>query len=157
EPDLDVDFVVLTVEDAAQLRQIPEVAAVLRRGIRVLLDRDGAGELLAALPPEKIPPLPGAGELRDMAYDFLYHVVWAAKKLRRRELFTAWDCWVGCLVWRLIRMMRWHARANHGADYDTWHSGRFVEQWADPRAVAGLRAAAPRYDEAHVWRSLPAA
>src|SRR5262249_61078264 len=65
--------------------------------------------------------------------------------------------WVGCLVWRLIRMMRWHARANHGADYDTWHSGRFVEQWADPRAVAGLRAAAPRYDEAHVWRSLPAA
>jgi hypothetical protein len=37
----------------------------------------------------------------------------------------------GCL----LRLLEWHARATHGWDYDTWHNGRFLEKWADPRAV----------------------
>lgn len=158
EPDLDVDFAVFSAADLEHLPENPEVQGVLRRGFRVLLDREGVGDRLASLPPERrLPELPSAAEFQGVIHDFLYHVVWAAKKRRRGELFTAWDCWVGCLVWRLVRMMRWHALATRGLEHDTWHSGRFVERWADPRAVAALREAAPRYDEAEVGRALPAA
>jgi len=44
--------------------------------------------------------------------------------------------------------------ATHGWDYDTWHEGRLLDQWADPRAVAGLREAYAQYGEADVRRAL---
>ncbi len=47
----------------------------------------------------------------------------------------------------LLRMIEWHTRATNGWDYDTWHHGRFLERWADPRAVKGLRDAYAHYDE----------
>src|SRR5207248_3241883 len=56
EPDLDVDFSIFPAEEAAQLPHNPDAAAVLRRGFRVLLDRDGTGEVLASLPPQPPPP-----------------------------------------------------------------------------------------------------
>jgi aminoglycoside 6-adenylyltransferase len=43
-------------------------------------------------------------------------------------------------------MIEWHARAIHGDDYDTWHGGRFLEEWADPRLVEALGRAFARYD-----------
>jgi aminoglycoside 6-adenylyltransferase len=56
---------------------------------------------------------------------------------------------------RLLRQtIGWHARATHGWEYDTWHDGRFLGQWADPRAVAGLCNAYAHYDEADVRRAL---
>ncbi len=41
----------------------------------------------------------------------------------------------------------------HGAA-DTWHAGRFLEQWADPRAVEGLRQAYAHYDAGEVKSAL---
>jgi aminoglycoside 6-adenylyltransferase len=38
--------------------------------------------------------------------------------------------------------------------YDTWHSGRFLEEWADPRIVARLRHAYAHYDAAEIRRAL---
>ena len=56
---------------------------------------------------------------------------------------------------RLMReMTECHARATHGPDYDTWHEGRFLDQWADPRAVAGLTNAYAHYEESDVRRAL---
>jgi aminoglycoside 6-adenylyltransferase len=51
-------------------------------------------------------------------------------------------------------MTEWHARATNCWDYDTWHGGRFLEQWADPRIVARLRDTFAHYDEDDVWRTL---
>ena len=51
-------------------------------------------------------------------------------------------------------MIECHARATQGWDYDTWHGGRFLEQWADSRAVTGLRDAYARYEEGDVRRAL---
>ena len=48
-------------------------------------------------------------------------------------------------------MIEWHARAG---GHDTWFHGRFLEKWADPRAVKEMRDAFAHYDEADIWRAL---
>jgi aminoglycoside 6-adenylyltransferase len=86
--------------------------------------------------------------------DFWYHTVWSATKLRRGELFIAKSCCANTMKRRLREMIEWHARVTHGWDYDAWHDGRFLDQWADPRAVAGLRNAYAHCDEADVRRAV---
>jgi aminoglycoside 6-adenylyltransferase len=54
----------------------------------------------------------------------------------------------------LLQMIEWHARATRGWDYDTWFRGRFLEKWADPRAVEGLRNAFAHYDTEDIGRAL---
>lgn len=54
----------------------------------------------------------------------------------------------------LRQMIEWHARATGGPSVDTWHSGHFLEEWADPRAIEGLRSAFAVYDEDDIWRAL---
>lgn len=51
-------------------------------------------------------------------------------------------------------MMEWHARAMKGLHYDTWMRGRFLEEWADPRAVEELTKAFAHYDKDDIWRAL---
>jgi aminoglycoside 6-adenylyltransferase len=153
---LDVDFNFFAPEKFRQvLRDAAAASWTRRRGTRVLLDRDGLvpplpaaeGEKPAARPPDE-------AEFLNAVHDFWYHAVWTAKKLRRGELFIAKGC-CDSYMKRLVRqMIEWHARATHGWEYDTWHDGRFLDQWADPRAVAGLQQAYAHYDPADLQRAL---
>lgn len=54
----------------------------------------------------------------------------------------------------LAQMLEWHARATRGPSHDTWMRGRFLEEWADPRAVRALPGAFAHYDPADVGRAL---
>jgi aminoglycoside 6-adenylyltransferase len=99
-------------------------------------------------------PLPTQEEFLALCHDFLYHAVWAAKKLRRGELWIAKSCADGYMKQLLLGMIEWHARSERGWDHDTWHGGRFLEQWADPGALDGLGEAFAYYDEADVRRAL---
>jgi len=128
---------------------------VARRGTRVLLDKDGIVEHLLRVTAEGPSSQPPAqDEFHDLIHDFWYHTVWTAKKLRRGELWTAHGCLDSYLRWRLLRMIEWHARATNGWEYDTWHGGRFLEQWADGRVVRDLQGAFAHYDEKDLWRGL---
>jgi aminoglycoside 6-adenylyltransferase len=121
----------------------------------VLVDKEGlaaalpdaAGEKPTGRPPEE-------AEFLEAVNDFWYQAVWATKKLRRGELFIAKSCCDSTMKRLLHQMIEWHARATHGWDHDTWHEGRFLDQWADPRAVAGLREADAHYDADDVRRAL---
>jgi aminoglycoside 6-adenylyltransferase len=53
-------------------------------------------------------------------------------------------------------MMEWHAHASRAEEVDTWMRGRFLEEWADGRAVDSLPSAFAHYDEADTWRALMA-
>jgi aminoglycoside 6-adenylyltransferase len=183
EGGLDVDFALLARKKIrllarlvrirerfpALFRRLPRTAAqqvsqgsaafsgVARRGTRVLFDKDGVVEHLlqvTAEVPSSHPPT--QDEVLNLINDFWYHAVWTAKKLRRGELWTAQGCSDSYLKWRLLRMIEWHARATNGWDYDTWHGGRFLEQWADDRVVQDLEGAFAHYDEWDVWQSLSA-
>jgi aminoglycoside 6-adenylyltransferase len=156
---LDVDFAVFPVEAIQRMLEHgvpPDALDVIQRGARVLVDKDGwAARILSAAREPSPPPAPPAeGEFLNLVSDFWYHTVWTAKHLRRGELWWAKS---GCddhLKYLLRRMLEWHARASQGASHDTWLRGRFLEEWADPRAVAELPGAFAHYDSEAVWRAL---
>jgi aminoglycoside 6-adenylyltransferase len=153
---LDVDFSLFSPQQFRQvLRDLPSVVNVIRRGVRVLVDKDG---LAAGLPPvageKPIPPVPPESDFLAIVNEFWYRAVWTAKKLRRGELYVAKGCCDGPMKRLLREMIERHARATRGWEHDTWHDGRFLEQWADPRAVAGLRDAYAQYDAGDLRRAL---
>jgi aminoglycoside 6-adenylyltransferase len=157
---LDVDFVPLANEAIRRMALEglpPELAAVLRRGFNLALDKDDLLSLLtggvSATTPSSAPP-PTQEEFLALCHDFLYHAVWAAKKLRRGELWIAKssaDCYMKGL---LLGMIEWHACSERGWDHDTWHGGRFLEEWAYPGALDGLREAFAYYEDADLRRAL---
>jgi aminoglycoside 6-adenylyltransferase len=158
EGGLDVDFV---PDPVAAFRQVldtelpPDLVDMIRRGIRVLLDKDNLSERLAAVEIEPVvPPPPAEPEFLNVVNDFWYHTVWTAKHLRRGELWWAKSCCDSYLKQLLRQMLEWHARASRGPSTDTWMRGRFLEEWADPRAVAALPAIFAHYEAQDVWRAL---
>jgi aminoglycoside 6-adenylyltransferase len=157
EGGLDVDFVPLLAGRAQQIAHDPLVSAIIRRGTRVLLDKDGiAAPMTSPTAQAKTvcyhPPVPE--DFLETVNDFWYHAVWTTKKLCRGELWTAKACCDIYMKRLLLRMIEWHARALEGWDYDVWFQGRFLEQWAPPRVVGALRCAFAQYHEADVWRAL---
>jgi aminoglycoside 6-adenylyltransferase len=158
EGGLDVDFVPTPVELVQRFAAEgwpPDIAGVIRRGAHFVLDKDRLAASLELAPGDPPAPRPPTeDQFLNLVNDFWYHAVWVAKKLRRGELWTAktgCDSYMKRLV---LAMIEWHARAVSGWSSDTWHGGRFLEQWADPNAIAGLRVAFAHYDEADVRRAL---
>jgi aminoglycoside 6-adenylyltransferase len=150
----DVDFVLFPAHVLELLEASENAAGLLARGYRLLVDRVGMEERLAAAAALARPPgAPTQRELAELASDFWYHALWTAKKLRRGEVFTAIDCLDGYMKARLVSLMAMHAHSVDPA-VDTWHSGRFVERWGDPGALAALEEAYARYDLRDVARAL---
>jgi aminoglycoside 6-adenylyltransferase len=157
EDALDVDFAIISYDALREMESggwPPEISSVLARGFRLILDKDEVGRTLERAASTPLPaPHPAPDEFLSLCNDFLYHAVWAAKKLRRGELWVASSC-VDCYMkHQLLRMLEWHARSA-GPEVETWHGGRFLESWANPRALGGLRDSFARYDEADVRRAL---
>jgi aminoglycoside 6-adenylyltransferase len=152
---LDVDFNFFTPEQFQRIFHGATALAVLHRGARALVDKDSLIPTLS--PPSTAAPVvgpPSEAEFLAIVNEFWYRAVWAAKKLRRGELYIAVGQTNGALLRLLREMLERHARATRGWQSDTWHDGRFLEQWADPRALAALREAYARYDAADIRRSL---
>jgi aminoglycoside 6-adenylyltransferase len=150
----DLDLPLIPMSRLDLLTEDEEIAEVLGRGYRVLVDDIGLEERLRAA---SLGPLrrrePTQRDLRELASDFWYHALWAAKKLRRGEVFVATECLDGYLKARLVRLLEWHARAVDPT-VDTWHGGRFLERWGDPGALVALEFAYARYSLPDAARAL---
>ncbi len=83
----------------------------------MVLDKDDLlSRLTGGVPattPSSAPP-PTQEEFLALCHDFLYHAVWAAKKLRRGELWIAKSCADGYMKQLLLGMLEWHARSERG-------------------------------------------
>jgi len=155
---MDVDFAFVEAAVAPYLVAMtdePQVQKILGRGFRVLVDKtdfikatlDGltyAGALVEA---------PSQVEFQNVSNDFWYHVILAAKKLRRGEVWVAkamCDCHLKKLV---VEILAWKTRLTNPG-IDTWHEGRFIEEWADPQFLNEFRGAYARYSADDVDRAL---
>ncbi len=137
-------------------RQVDEISAYCRRGVRLLLDKDGhAASALGALQQDYVAAsLPSGEQFRAVVNEFWFLTVWNAKHLRRGELWAAKT--VACdgrMKTLLLRVIEWHACATRGAGYDTWENGRHLEEWADPQVVDHLRATFGHYNDEDLWRA----
>jgi aminoglycoside 6-adenylyltransferase len=155
---LDVDFAPSSVAGLEALLDQgfpPDIADIISRGARFLVDKDDFAARLAGAEVEAPGYSPPAEpQFLNLVHDFWYHTAWTAKHLRRGELWWAKGGCDGYLKDLLRQMLEWHAQACRGEDVDTWMRGRFLEEWADPRAVAALPQIFAHYDEDDVWRAL---
>ena len=155
---LDVDFALGSASGFQQMLEAgipPDVTDIIRRGIRFLVDKDNMAALLPDLPPTAVPlQPPSEKEFLNLVNNFWYHTLWTAKHLRRGELWWAKSCCDMHLKILLQQLLEWHARATRGQETDTWLRGRFLEEWADPRAVAALASAFAHYDAEDIWQAL---
>ena len=153
----DIDFSIAPVAKIEQmiLQQIPvEIADVFRRGFRILVDKDRLAERFAdsARWPEKADKLPTELTWRETGHDFLFHVLLAAKKARRGELWVATRSCNGYLKNLLLRLMEWHAKAKGHSD--SWHEGRFLERWTEREMLQALPDTFAKYALEDVQRAL---
>ncbi len=150
----DVDFPLIPLAALDRLESSENAVELVRRGYRVLVDKIGLEERLrriAATP--RTGSVPAQRDFTELASDFWYHALWAAKKLRRGEVFIAIGCLDGYMKDRLVTLLGWHARAVDPS-LDTWHGGRFIERWGDPGALVALEFAYARYSVRDVARAL---
>ncbi len=157
---LDVDVAFFPAEALAAFDgELPATFVdVLRRGVRVLVDKGGVLTRVVArpLPPQSLYQKPTESEFVNLVSDFWYHTLWSAKHLRRGELWWAKSGIDSHLKGFIHRMLEWQARATRGDAHDTWLRGRFLEEWSDPRAVAELPEIFGHYDAADLARALRA-
>ena len=154
ESGLEVDFALVPAAAVHALLAEPEVDVVFARGYRVLHD-DLALEDELARAARFEPAVPAPADLGELSQDFWYHVLWAAKKLRRGELHVAkqaCDCYLKTL---LVGLLAETVRARDAAA-DTWHRARFLERWAAPADVEELRQTYAVYQADDVARALRA-
>ncbi|HEU4759772.1 MAG TPA: aminoglycoside 6-adenylyltransferase [Dehalococcoidia bacterium] len=126
-----------------------------RRGIRVLVDKDGLAAGMRRLfsrPPSYRPP--SRRQFADAVNGFWVMVERTAKKLLRGEVYVVRRWSDSQLREMLLQMVEWHARATRGPDLDTWHDGRFLDEWADPRALQTFADVFARYDRQDSARAL---
>jgi aminoglycoside 6-adenylyltransferase len=149
-----VDFVFHTVDDLQRMAASGTLDGIYHRGYYILADKDG---LAAQLPPSPFSP-PPYEKPPERFFAFLVNCFWhdavvIACQIRRRNLW-----FVKLRDWKmkeiLLRMLEWHARAVHGWDYDTWHNGHFLSEWADPRTWDELHGAFGRFDAGDSWQAL---
>jgi aminoglycoside 6-adenylyltransferase len=156
----DLDVVPMSRERILQHLNDPHALMALGRGHRVLVDKIGVfaglddrianARLMAG---SAASPDPAA--FTNLVNNFWYHAVWAARKLRRGELWVARSCVDGQMKQLMLQLIEWQADLT-GANPDHWFDGRFVEQWADPSTLAALRDSFAHYDPADVARALAA-
>lgn len=158
EGGMDVDFAPISLADfnaATSAGPSPETVDAVSRGVRVLVDKDGLLESLLEVefkPPPWSPP--EDSQYFNNVNDFWFHALWTAKHLRRGELWWAKGGCDSHMKGLLRQMMEWHRRATSDSQTDTWMRGRFLEEWADPRAVKQLPEIFAHYDEADIWCAL---
>ena len=153
-----VDFV---FHSSDVLSQVPQMLAsgnipdTIVRGTRVLVDKDGALTQMPSPSRPLAPQPPDAATFGEALDNFWFHAVYCAKQLRRGEVWMFQNGSAG-MQWRLLQMIEWYARAVHGAEYDTWHGGKFIAEWAAADVVAELRHVFAHLDRDDGWQALQA-
>lgn len=150
----DVDILVYDVQKLKNAVTSGEILPIMERGYLVAHDKMGIGDLLEG----RCMPQNGhfaieQDEFTGMINDFWFHVVWAAKKILRGEIWVAAMCVNGYLKSHLLRVMEIDARMR---GEDTWHDGRFMEKWAMEEDIAVMMDCFGKYGRDELFGALKA-
>src|SRR5687767_359129 len=152
---LGFDFLIIHEGDMPLLVQMPDMLRTIRRGMRVMVDKDRLMTRITLPIVSQIPYQPPTEtDFLNVVNDFWYHAIWTTKKLQRGEVWTAKTGTDGYMKRLLLNMIEWHAHATGKGTSDTWFNGRFLEEWADPRVLAELKNTFALYESADVKRGL---
>ena len=96
---------------------------------------------------------PDAAALHELAADFWATALWAARRLRKGDVFVAVDTVNGALKRSLVVLLGWHAKAVD-PEAGVLEDGRYLERWADAGALSVLELAYAHYDLRDAARAL---
>ena len=158
ENSLDVDMIVMTEERLIQLIRSNVATELMNHGFLLYYDGCGISEYIdkSSVVAKRHYTVLSEEQFRNLANDFFFHTVWAEKKIRRGELWTAIMCVNGYLKSKLLIVIEMYEHFIHGESYDTWHCGRMAEQWAEPFIVDKLGDCFSRYDADDLLSALTA-
>ena len=155
EADLDVDMIVLSPEQMEDAAKEGVLEWVMNRGYSVLYDAQNYAELLSKYVThgQARPEMP-ENEFKNIVNDFFFHNIWAYKKLKRGELWSAKMCVDAYLKQRLLRMIEFYCYKVEGRD--VWHDGRFIDRWADDWILNDMKKCFAHYESEDVKSALDA-
>lgn len=155
DEDKDVDMLIFTPEHFESIVRDGTAEWVMNRGYEVLYDSMGCTELLrSCIKPVVKAPAISEEEFINTVNIFYFHDIWALKKLRRGELWSAKMCVDQYMKQLLLRMLELYCHKSKGADI--WHDGRFLEKWVGDDILAELGNCFAHYDTKDVSRALAA-
>lgn len=149
-----VDFIFHHISDLEHVILSDQIPEVFQRGARLLLDKKGDGHRLIpteAYVPENNPISEAA--FLQVVNMFCFACLYVAKRIMRCDMWTANHRDKDCKE-LMLQMVEWHAKARHGATYDTWHAGKFINEWADQDVLANLKDTFGGYDPIKSWKAL---
>lgn len=89
----------------------------------------------------------------DLGVDFWSTALWAARRLRKGEVFRGVDAVNGSLKRSLVVLLSWHASVADPTA-EVLDGGRSLDRWADPGALTALERAYASYDLRDAARAL---
>ncbi|MEK4429646.1 aminoglycoside 6-adenylyltransferase [Paenibacillus sp. FSL M7-0802] len=150
----EVDFLFRHTSDLDHIIKNGRIPEGFQRGVRMLFDKMGNGNQIIP----QTTTIPGTPPISEGAYlqvvnMYCFASLYVAKQILRNDLWVAKQRDTDCKQ-LLLQMIEWHAKAVHGSEYDTWHAGKFINEWADQDVVADLKKSFGEYDPNHSWEAL---
>lgn len=142
--DRDVDMIIFTPEQFGKALTDGVAEWVMDRGYELLCDKEDYTIWIPRYVSTKVSrEVMSADEFVNLVNDFYFHNIWAYKKLKRGEMWSAVMCINGYLKERLLKIIEQYHMCIY--DCDVWHDGRFLDRWADPYVAEDLEECFARY------------
>ena len=153
DEDKDVDMLVFTPEQFEAAVKEGVAQWVMNRGYIVLYDSMDFTSLLEKhITLSVTAPSMTEDEFMNMINDFYFHNIWAYKKLKRGEIWSAKISVDSYLKNYLLRVIELYCSKVSGVD--VWHDGRFLDRWADNEILSDLQKCFAHYDKDDIKRAL---
>lgn len=144
--DCDVDMIIFTPAQFEKALKDGVAGWVMNRGYQVLYDSVSFGLLINEyVKPGHSTPDMTEEEFNNRINDFYFHNIWAYKKLKRGEIWSAKMCVDAYLKNHLLKMIEFYCYKKNGTD--VWHDGRFIDRWAGDDIVQKLKKCFAHYEK----------
>ena len=153
DEDKDVDMLVFTPEQFEAAVKEGVAQWVMNRGYAVLYDSMDFTSLLEKYITISVTaPVMSEDEFSNIVNDFYFHNIWAYKKLKRGEIWSAKisvDSYLKNYLLRMIELYR-----SKVAGLDVWHDGRFFDSWAGDEILSEISECFAHYDKDDIRKAL---
>lgn len=151
----DIDFTFFDAKNAESITNDPIIKSWYARGYRIIADKVQYTDIAknAMLKQPKSADLTEK-EFDNLAETFFFHVIWAQKKLLRGEIWAAKYCIDSYMKALLGKMLEYRIKAQSDDDFDTWHDGRFMDDWLTDADKESLNSSYGGYEKSSLEKAL---
>lgn len=149
-----VDFVINTYNSLKQIVESKTIPNCFYRGVKVIIDKDNISKNIL---PKQFVAAQNINITEEMFMQvvnmFWFAALYTAKQILRNELWAS-KMRDTNLKELLLQVIEWNEKITNGNEYDTWHAGRFLCEWASKDIIEELRYTFGNFDKVDSWKAL---